>query len=130
MMAATTHVKLGLLTLLTVIALATIAYMLAIRRTPTDTYHTYFDESVQGLDRGAMVKFRGVRIGKVSHISIAPDHQLIDVEMAIDQGAVDLAQLGPRLRTQLISYGITGVKLIAVSTSTYAIGASTATPKA
>lgn len=112
MMATSAHFKLGLLTLLTVFAIGLGAFVLAIRRHPADTYHTYFDESVQGLDKGAMVKFRGVRIGKVTNLSVAPDHRLIDVELAIDQGAINLQRLGTKLRAQIVAYGITGVKLI------------------
>lgn len=112
MMATSAHFKLGLLTLLTVFAIGLAAFVLAIRRHPADTYHTYFDESVQGLDKGAMVKFRGVRIGKVTNLSIAADHRLIDVELAIDHGAINLERLGTKLRAQIVAYGITGVKLI------------------
>ena len=118
MMAASAHFKLGLFALITLLALAAIAFVLAIRKVPTDSYHTYFDESVQGLDPGALVKFRGIRIGKVKSISLAPDRRLIDVELAIDRSRIDLTELAPRLRAQMLVFGITGVKLVDLDLAT------------
>lgn len=51
----------------------------------TRTYATYFRESVQGLEINAPVKFRGLNVGRVSAIRIAPDGKLIEVLMQIDQ---------------------------------------------
>jgi phospholipid/cholesterol/gamma-HCH transport system substrate-binding protein len=45
------------------------------------TYVSYFDESVQGLEVGSVVKYRGVEVGKVEKISIAPDDRLVEVQM-------------------------------------------------
>ena len=45
---------------------------------------TYFSESVQGLEPGAAVKYRGVPAGRVEKIDIAPDGDLIEVLMSID----------------------------------------------
>ena len=42
-------------------------------------YVSYFDESVQGLDVGSPVKFRGVTIGTVGGIDVAPDHRHVEV---------------------------------------------------
>jgi phospholipid/cholesterol/gamma-HCH transport system substrate-binding protein len=95
----------------------------------TIKYHTYFNESVQGLDLGSPVKFRGVTIGHVSDIEIAPDHRMVDVVSELDTH--DIKRMGlteagasplgpprfaipPDLRAQIGSQGITGVKFIAI----------------
>lgn len=109
------HVKLGLLALLALGVVAAAMVALGIRRKAHVTYHTYFDESVQGLDEGAIVKFRGVRIGKVASIGVAPDRRLIDVGLAIDRELareLRLEEVAATLRAQLVIFGITGVKLI------------------
>jgi phospholipid/cholesterol/gamma-HCH transport system substrate-binding protein len=109
------HLKLGLLAILAVAALAVVLFALGIERKPVDIYYTYFDESVQGLELGAFVKYRGVRIGKVRAIKVAPDDRLIEVELAIDRErarALDLAHAPPELRAQVVIFGLTGVKLV------------------
>ncbi len=117
MAAASTHFKLGLFTLLVLVAVFATAFGLGIRGVKKDTvnYHTYFDESVQGLDIGAPVKFRGVNIGSASQIQMAPDRKLVDVTLAInrvDAASLRLAERKVELRAQLGTQGITGVKLI------------------
>ena len=47
-------------------------------------YSVYFDESVQGLQVDSAIKYRGVEIGKVQSIEVAPDNRLIEVIMKID----------------------------------------------
>jgi hypothetical protein len=91
-------------------------------------YVSYFDESVQGLEVGSPVKFRGVTVGHVASIEIAPDQRHIQVTSEID--ATQLARLQPAragaeeragqpllaahpdLRAQLAQAGITGVKFV------------------
>ncbi|NPV06218.1 MAG: MCE family protein [Syntrophaceae bacterium] len=46
-------------------------------------YVSYFDESVQGLQRDSAVKYRGVDVGRVEDIRVAPDNRLIEVVMKI-----------------------------------------------
>src|SRR5439155_24240345 len=123
---ATNHWKLGLFVLLAVgVTLGTL-FWLGARRFQRDSFPaiSYFDESVQGLDVGSPVKFRGVTIGTVSDITIAPDHRHVQVTSDIYLDA--LAHLGlrvpkkntgeefidPNLRVQLVSAGITGVRFL------------------
>jgi len=47
-------------------------------------YVTYFDESVQGLEVDSIVKYRGVPIGRVEGIDVAPDANLIQVTLKIE----------------------------------------------
>ena len=112
-----THLKLGILALLALVAALATAFGLGIHalRTASVEYHTYFDESVQGLDLGSPVKYRGVRIGRVSQIDIAPDRQHVDVVLAVASSQAQrlgIAESAPGLRAQLASQGVTGVKFI------------------
>jgi phospholipid/cholesterol/gamma-HCH transport system substrate-binding protein len=71
-------------------------------------YVTYFNESVQGLDKDSPVKYRGVPIGRVVEISVAPDSKLIKVVLKIESGQT----LGPDMVAQLKVVGITGAMFV------------------
>jgi phospholipid/cholesterol/gamma-HCH transport system substrate-binding protein len=71
-------------------------------------YITYFDESVHGLERDAEVKFRGVRVGRVEQVTIAPDNRLVGVVMNIFMEN-DLTE---RSVAQMTLAGITGIIFI------------------
>ncbi|MCK5545372.1 MAG: MCE family protein [Desulfobulbaceae bacterium] len=71
-------------------------------------YSTYFDESVQGLTADSPVKYRGVSIGRVDRISVAPDNRLIEVILKIDSGV----EFESGLVAQLSMVGITGSMFI------------------
>lgn len=75
---------------------------------------TFFSESVQGLDPGAAVKYRGVPAGRVERIHIAPDDTLIEVTMSIRHEFNDLLFKDPALRAQLQLSGITGLRYIEI----------------
>lgn len=131
MAAPTNHWKLGLFVVAGVVmALTTIAVLGArTLRKEVGRYVSYFDESVQGLEVGSPIKFRGVTIGTVGKIDVAPDHR--HVEVTSDIGVAELArlrlnvgeglvkrdgskklQMQTDLRIQLASAGLTGVKFL------------------
>ncbi|MDA8142341.1 MAG: MlaD family protein [Desulfobacteraceae bacterium] len=71
----------------------------------------YFDESVQGLDKDSAVKYRGVYIGRVHHIGVAPDGKLIEVVMKIESD-FKAEMITQDVVAQLKSVGITGLMFI------------------
>jgi len=74
-------------------------------------YVAYFDESVQGLTKDSPVKYRGVPIGRVVSIGVAPDGTLIQVVMKIETGLEPEAN-GGSIVAQLKSVGITGITFV------------------
>lgn len=71
-------------------------------------YVAYFDESVQGLDKDSPVKYRGVTIGRVERIQVAPDTNLIETRLKIE----DKLEPVENIVAQLKSVGITGIMFI------------------
>jgi len=69
---------------------------------------TYFNESVQGLKKDSPVKYRGVSIGRVESIGVAPDSKLIQVILKIESGQ----KLNNNIVAQLKNVGITGSMLV------------------
>lgn len=59
-------------------------------------YSVYFDESVRGLQVDSAIKYRGVDIGKVQSIDVAPDYRLIEVIMKIELEGDLPNRLSPR----------------------------------
>lgn len=120
----TNHWKLGLF-VVTGLAIGLAAvFWIGLRRLNRDAFSivTYFDESVQGLEVGSPVKFRGVTLGNVSTITVAPDRRHVEVWMRIYKD--ELSRMGfdpaaprdPTLRPQLAAAGITGVKFVQFDT--------------
>jgi|SRR6478735_3506820 len=90
------------------------------------TYTSYFDESVTGLELDSPVKYRGVTVGTVSAIEVAPDRRHVEVSYELE--VIVLARLGIAsgkgtatrlrvpvdLRAQLGSSGLSGLKYILI----------------
>jgi paraquat-inducible protein B len=126
MSAPTNHWKLGLFVVCAIFCGVGFFLYLGARNIPkeTVTYTAYFDESVTGLENGSPVKFRGVTIGNVTVIELAPDRR--HVKVAFDFTVSTLDALGiargtgektrlpipPNLRAQLNSTGVTGIKYV------------------
>ncbi len=84
----------------------------------TSTMVSYFAESVQGLDPGSAVKYRGVPTGRVERVAIAPDGELIEVVMAINRENIKALKGDPSLRATLELSGITGLRYIEIDRRT------------
>jgi len=100
----------------------------------TITIETYFDESVQGLDVGSAVKYRGVQIGRVTQIGFTGSRYQQDVPMkgrrqyVIVEAELEPGLIGTRegdseqlkdmiaagLRARLAPVGITGTAYLEI----------------
>jgi phospholipid/cholesterol/gamma-HCH transport system substrate-binding protein len=125
MATGTNHYKLGLFVLLGLALSLTFVLTLGASNWNEESvrYVSYFDESVQGLDVGAPVKFRGVAVGRVAAIGIAPDRRHVQVTSELTVDNLERLELGsggeslhvhPELRAQLAQAGITGVKFVLI----------------
>ncbi len=76
----------------------------------TEYYVTYVDESTSGLDTDAAVKFRGVSIGRVANILVAPDEQHVEVIMEIKSSFL----MRPEFVATVKYAGITGLRYVEI----------------
>jgi len=74
-------------------------------------YVAYFDESVQGLSKDSTVKYRGVPVGKVEFVRVAPDAKLIEVVIRFDQ-KLKTEEYIENIVAQIKTIGITGIMFI------------------
>ena len=126
------YLRVGLLVLAGLLLATVFVVFLLGKRSggPMVTFETYSRESVQGLDVGAPVRYRGVPIGRVMEISLASAEyrrqeraayteafQLVVIRFAVDAtriGEVPTAQeaIAIGLRARISSQGLTGVNYI------------------
>jgi len=77
-----------------------------------DTYHAYMTESVSGLSRNAPVKYRGVDVGRVARIALAPgDVDRVMLVLEIERSAPIKQDTVAVLRSQ----GLTGIAYVELS---------------
>jgi ABC-type transporter Mla subunit MlaD len=126
------YLRVGLLLVVALaIAVGLVLWLGGNRITEGRFYESYFRESVQGLDMGAPVKFRGVTVGEVRSIRLASAVYMPDLEMNLGSAAsrlivvtfvVDPRRVGKLpetkdavaagLRARVASAGLTGLSYI------------------
>lgn len=105
--------KVGLFVIVSIVVLVIVIVWLGASKffQRYEYYVTYFDESISGLDLGSTVAYRGVPVGLVSNIDIAPDGKLIEVRMKIHSGQ----QIPSDYYAMLELKGITGQRAININ---------------
>ena len=77
-----------------------------------DTYQTYMEESVSGLSRDAPVRYRGVEVGRVRRMRLAPSNiEQVQLTLDIEHGTPVKQDTVAVLRVQ----GLTGIAYVELS---------------
>lgn len=120
----TNHWKLGLFVVVASFGAVALLIWLGSQsfRAETVRYVSFFDETVTGLEIGSPVNFRGVRIGSVALIGLAPDTRHVEVGYDLEVEVLEHMGLATKrrghlsvrlpdaVRVQIASTGVTGVK--------------------
>lgn len=81
-------------------------------RTSYDTYQTFMNESVAGLDLNAPVRYRGVEVGRVHKIMLAPGNiEQVQLLLSIKRGTPIKVDTVAVLQT----HGLTGIAFVDLS---------------
>lgn len=135
MIAPTNHLKIGTFVLAGLALLLTALFVFGGRRylQPTTPYETYVSGDVEGLSVGSVVKYRGVQIGKVTHIGLSwneypesdPDTSLVVVVFDLNHPIAPppkdhdvvrqlKSQIDRGLRARVKGQGITGTSFLSI----------------
>jgi phospholipid/cholesterol/gamma-HCH transport system substrate-binding protein len=79
----------------------------------TRIYATYFNVSVKGLQKDAVVNYRGIPMGRVDSLGIAPDGRLIEVLMKLKSDF----RVDTTICAKLHEQGLTGLRYLEISTA-------------
>ena len=79
----------------------------------TKIYATYFSVSIKGLQKDAVVNYKGVPVGRVYRVDIAPDGRLIEVLMKLRADFRVDNSIAARLREQ----GLTGLRYLEIDSA-------------
>ncbi len=103
----------GLFFLVALALFAAVVVWLGARRYSEESakYATYFEGSVEGLEKGSPVKYLGVPVGSVEKIGVAPDGKLIEVIFRIKSDI----KIDSSLRVKAELAGIAGGKFLQLS---------------
>jgi len=91
-------------------------YWLAVAKEPADTrrYLVYFEDSVRGLTKGSQVRYKGLNVGRVQDVRIAPDNpHRVEVMLEIEQTTPILSNTRASIQMQ----GVTGLSYVALNHS-------------
>jgi len=114
----TINFKVGLFVLVSMSLLLFALFFWGVQRYigDTSTYVTFFNQDVSGLSKDTPVKFRGVTVGRIEDISLAPDGILIEVRLGLSSDF----KVTTNQYARIMSGGITGMKYLGIEFSTNA----------
>ena len=91
-------------------------YWLAVAQEPNNMrrYMVYFEDSVRGLTKGSQVRYKGLKVGRVQDVRIAPDDPYkVEVTLEIEQTTPILTNTRASVQMQ----GVTGLSYISLNHS-------------